>query len=271
MNLILSELARGILPYSAKEKVVGVLFGYFDESGTHGGADKQCIAGMIGRADDWDDVSSKWDTILGDRAFHYTHMNRIYGNGQFKGVPQAERTALIEACADAVGSSDLLSVCGGFVGDWKQTIAGGAGWNLRFPSCYSYCLEMCLMAMNKLSAEKWQSEPIALVFSQQDQYRDRAFEVFNIIKNAGEYPNLATFTYAPMKQLRPLQVADMFAYETFKVLGETDPAEFRKWPLTRRVIQQGRSSFGGFGSPELLTGLLREAEIKGRQYYKNPA
>lgn len=271
VSLIPSELARGILPYISKEKVIGVLFGYFDESGTHRESHKQVIAGMIGRAEVWDDVSRQWDEILGQRAFHYTHMNRIFGNGEFKDVPKEDRTALIEACAAVVGKSELLAVCGGFVGDWDKTISIESDWNRRFPSGYSYCLEMCLDAMNKLSVSRWGGEPIALVFSQQDQYRDRAFEVFSVIKNAGEYPNLATFTYAPMKQLRPLQVADMFAYETFKILGQTDLAEFQKWPLTKLILQKEKALFGGFGNEALVAKLLREAEVNGRRYYRNPA
>ena len=93
-----------------------MLFGYFDESGVHEGASRSVIAGMLGTAAAWEGLSQEWQEIMGGRAFHYTHLNRKFGNGAFKSVAKAERDSIIERCAEAIAKQDLLPVAGGLLG-----------------------------------------------------------------------------------------------------------------------------------------------------------
>lgn len=246
-----------------------MLFGYFDESGVHEGASRSVIAGMLGTAAAWEGLSQEWQEIMGGRAFHYTHLNRKFGNGAFKSVAKAERDSIIERCAEAIAKQDLLPVAGGLLGDWASAIEVGSDWSMRFPSCYSFCLEMCVEQLNRLANSRWAGEPVALIFSAQDQYASRAQEVWRTFKGNGQWLNMATLQYAPMKTLAALQAADMFAYETYRLLGSPDVAEYQKWPLWRRILAKDASDFvGGYQTEKSFVEMMRRSEEKGRTYLK---
>jgi hypothetical protein len=100
-----------------------LLRAYFDESGIHAGSPVTLIAGFIGSRRQWRAVERRWQSIMGDRVFHYKNM-------------RMEREMLVKL-ATVLSGSNLGVVASGFSGDWKKAISSGpADWSIRFPSCY---------------------------------------------------------------------------------------------------------------------------------------
>ena len=65
----LDEWASMVLPPSSKLRLVAMLYGYFDESGTHPTSERVVISGFLGTAADWMLVRERWKAALGGRRF----------------------------------------------------------------------------------------------------------------------------------------------------------------------------------------------------------
>jgi hypothetical protein len=252
-------------------RVLAVLHAYCDESGTHGGAPCTVIAGFIGRAPIWDVVEADWRRILGGRAFHYTHLSRHVGNGEFKGDDLNTRLAMIDACADLLGKSDLRVVAAAFDGDFKAAVAERPDWGARFPSAYSLCFEMVVEQLNRLSRALWDNEPIAVTFAHHREYGQRAQEIWDTFKANGEWENLVTFAYADINQIPALQTGDMIVHETYQCMkrgGIGNEAVWREWPLVRRLLQKDDLMMSWFHDRDSLIKMIDHNDSQGRHYLR---
>jgi hypothetical protein len=144
--------------------------------------------------------------------------------------------------ADVLAQSDLRGVAASFDGSWEDAVSGSPRWELRFPRAYNLCFEVCIDGLIQFSNEHWNSEPIALVFSQQDEYARRAMEIGDTMKYNGQWPSIASMTYADPALFPQLQAADMIAHETFKFLTDGRGEAWRGLPLLGRLFPKQMAS-----------------------------
>jgi hypothetical protein len=249
----LPELADG-LPDWCKHRVVTVLRALFDESGTHAGSPVTAICGFIGSRRQWRSVTRQWREAMDGRVFHYKEM-RMEG-------------ALLDRLSTILANSELEVVGGGFVGDWKRAIHSGAiDWPVRFPSCYHMVFEMSADRMGRITAERWNNEPIDVTFSRQDEYAKRAEEVWRTYRGNGMWGHLIKFGYAGPEDFAELQAADMIAHETFQCLKEsaTGGWAWDKWPLVRKLLDSNRPLHGFAQTEEQFVKMMHDMD-KNRQY-----
>src|SRR5208337_2242557 len=252
-SLDIAELADTLSPDWCRHKGLALLRAYFDESGVHAGSPATIIAGFIGSRAQWRSAAKKWKPIVGDLVFHYKDMRK------------EER--LISELADLLSESGLGVVAAGFSGDWSRAIAHGSDWSRRFPSCYHMIFEHCFWQMDRYSKEHWNGEPIAVMFSRQDEYAKRAEEVWRAYKGNELWKNIVSFSYGD-PELSPLQAADMIAYETFQCIGADSPEVWDNWPLVRRLLaRRDPKMFGSLYDEGAFVAMMKRGDAD-RQYLR---
>jgi hypothetical protein len=245
---------KGLLPDSARLKVIALLHAYFDETGIHAGSPVTFVSGFIGTADEWAAVNALWAAEMKGEVFHYKNM-------RFQGE-RLNHLALILA------SSRLEVVSAGFRGDWSKAISHKADWKVRFPSCYNLVFEFCVDQMNQWTEQGWNNEPIALIFSRQNEYAKRAEEVWRTFRGNDLWKHLVTFTYGDPETTLQLQAADMIAYETFQCMKVGTDEVWQDWPLVRRLLAKGKPLLGNYMTTESFIQNMEEMDRKGRIFLK---
>jgi Protein of unknown function (DUF3800) len=231
-----------------------MLQAYFDETGIHAGSLVTFVAGFIGSADQWAVVNAQWAEEMGDEVFHYKNMRM-----------QGER---LDRLAAILALSGLNVVSAGFTGNWDMAIEHHPDWKTRFPSCYHFVFEMCVEQMDRWTDRVWNGEPIAIVFSRQNEYASRAEEIWRTHQANGFWKKLATFNYGDPKTVLPLQAADMIAYETFQCKRIDTDEVWHQWPLSKKLIEHGVPQLGGYHTLESFIGMMERADRMGRVFMK---
>jgi hypothetical protein len=266
MTLPIRDLAFGILPACCRHKVIAVLYAYFDESGTHAGAQNTLIAGFVGPAHAWAATEGAWQNFLHSESappFHYTEIT-----GQKKAYADWERwrgDLVIAGCADILAASALKPVAAGFTGDWERVLASvHPRWAERVPSRYHLAFEICVQQLANFSRDLWGNEPIAAVFARQDEYQSRAALVWHSYKAAGEWSHMHSLTYEDRKGQPRLDMADMIAHELYQCVTDSDLMRWRKWPFLQRILSKDETYIlGGFHTTETAIAMMHRAESLG--------
>lgn len=270
MRVSLAELLGGILPSGSKHKVVSVLHAYFDETGTHG-ADRVLIAGWLGPLRAWEIAEKRWEQALGDLQsppFHYSPMRAQ--TGEFELFPTWQADALTARLANVMAESDLLPITAGFVGNWDRAVSAGKDWNVRFPSPYHFAFELAVEQLNRQSDKTWAAEPIAVIFSQQSQYKPRALEVWDAHKSGGYWPHLHSLTYEERAGQPRLDMADMICWETVQCMGhEQDTTCWQRHPLLSRLLNITRPFVGGYHTEESFIEMMNRSPPHERLYLRS--
>jgi hypothetical protein len=233
-----------------------LLHAFFDESGTHQQHHNQVtlISGFIAPADDWDEINRAWVGETKGDAFHYKDF--------------ALETELLDSLAEILAASTLEVVTAGFRGDWDKAISHRNDWSKRFPSCYHLIFEQCVEQIDRLSAEHWGNEPVAIMFSRQNEYAKRADEVWRTMTGNDLWPNLQYFGYGDPAKRPELQMADMIAHETYQCLKDGSDAVWQEWPLVRRLLNEDRPRLGAYHTTESFIEMMERSERGGRKYLK---
>jgi hypothetical protein len=233
-----------------------LLHAYFDESGIHRGSPVTFVAGFVGTTQQWRGVKRQWTTAMGGEMFHYKDM--------------ALETELLERLADILATSELMLVSTGFSGDWEKTISQKADWKKRFPSSYHFLWEMAAEFLNRHCAKKF-GEPIAMMFSRQNEYSKRAEEVWRTFRGNDQWKNLVSFTYGDPERFPHLQAADMLSYETFQCMKIGTEEVWHEWPLMRRILFERvppMTGLSGYHTAESLVALLEKGDSEGNVVLK---
>lgn len=192
---------------------------FFDESGIHGEAYVAAVGGLVAPAATWQAIEAPWRKLQAELGIEHFHMVECANaTGQFAGRrdrPEIRRYAAHEFAqilAEA-GLRDRETMGGFWVGvvvdDWKAM--SDSDFLERYRTPYHFCLENCLQRIAAWSRQRVAGAAVDLVFSEQTAYQRRAEEVFQAYQGAPAWAPLKSMTYSPMKNVVPLQAADMVA------------------------------------------------------------
>lgn len=244
--LDIGELAEGILPFAARHKVIALLFGYFDESGTDGLHGHTVISGFVGTVASWRSLVAPWRAELERVGVPYFHYVDAKGhNKKYKHFAAGEWLPHVTTMAKIICGLDLKAVSAAFSGDWNSCVAGDEEWQARFPSAYHFCFELMIEKIRKASDEHWGGEPVAIIMSRQNEFAERALKVWDFFKYNAAWQQIAHVGYNDPHQLTQLQAADALAYETRRGLWkDSDDHWLNELPLTSRLIAK-HDALGG--------------------------
>jgi hypothetical protein len=210
-----------------------MLRAYFDESGTHAGALITALGGFTADEAKWRALDADWDAKLTQHGLAYFRMTEcLSGWNQFlKWKKDPDRRAAIgDEFADIIIKHRPVPFWASVVTeDWERLTS--PPFRNRYRTPYGLCFERCIHTVSTWAHAHAKGEPVALVFAEQDEYRDRASEVYGYYAGAQKYANLAGMAFAPARRCRPLQAADLLAHAMNKDMEtvEYDSANFRKW------------------------------------------
>lgn len=266
------SFAWGLLPDGA-HRVIAVLFAYFDESGTDGLLGHTIISGFVASAQTWGAVQARWRDELARVGVWPFHCVECVGRNKAYQHFESREQSLehLNALAAIVAPYDAIPIAASFSGDWKLVVEKHEDdFAHRYPSAYSFCFEAVVEQLNRYSQRFWDSEPIAIIFSEQDQYSARAAEVYAHFKHNGEWQNIIHCGYADPRRVVPLQVADMISWETRRYLWkrDADPETWVELPLLNQLIQY-QGELAGWAYDEQSIQMVR-AQSPGR-FLKRPS
>ncbi len=265
MRVSLRALTDGVFPYNQPDRRILVLRAYLDDSGTHDSSRAIIMGGLIAHEDEWVKFEVAWGAFLADfglSAMHASHCEA--GDKEFEGVKREIRDAYIIRCAKIIAEMDALLVVSAVSRSaWDEAVAQREVLSEAFPSpidlCFNDVFQRCTR-WGRRSAGR--SEPIVITFDAREQsipaWQRRAAGY------QARFPEkVAGVAFGNMKQVLPLQAADLIAYEAYRFhlererLGrEPDPR-----PSFELLASEMARSAGYFTTDQLLeyAGRLRDS------------
>jgi hypothetical protein len=214
-----------------------VVWGYYDESGEYDGRGNllnMTIGGCFASLDRWLKFDSEWQRALADHGLTYFHMNdfeawklpfdfMLDGGGR----DQAKHHRLLNALLDI-----MLAHVDGFYGFGAVSMFDPEKPELS----HQILMEDCVGGAIKnavLEVADFYGEPLNLVFGKQKHFGQgeirRYIEFYDYGAAEGRIESLTT---ADPKTTRPLQAADLFAYEMARAQRAGRP---ERYPFQRII------------------------------------
>lgn len=228
---------------------------FLDDTGTHRDSQVVGLLGMVSPMAEWARFETAWKKqlkIFGVSAFHAVDCER--GNKAFQGIEKPERDAL---------KRRLIGV----MGDHGVVIVGSAvvrtAWDSLDESVKTYfkndpiflCFEACLQQLSQWSKDHQSGDPVAIVFSQQEQHQGQVIQLHNYYQRSPHFANIGSFSVARANCVIPLQAADFVAYESYqKVLCRLKGAQ-QRWEATE-LQKSGVANISIFHNHETLTAMV---------------
>lgn len=95
---------------SANDRLIVNIYGYFDESGTHKGSAALSVAGFLGKADEWGAFQVEWEDALRDFGLEFFHMASFESRQKGYDWPEAVRRERINRLLGIIDRHVLYSV-----------------------------------------------------------------------------------------------------------------------------------------------------------------
>lgn len=207
---------------------------YLDDSGKSDDPAESitCIAGAISPLQAWEELESEWKEILRQYDVPYLHMKEyahsVAGSPfeKWKGNEDVRR-AFLSSLMDIMGRK-VLGVIGTTVpNEHFRRLSFTHRQMLRDP--YFMCFQQTMLSAGVNAFAEFKSigrsleiptselpdgEKMEVIFSKQDEFRSSAETFYGAIQDGMTIgPMLGSFTWASYKDVIPLQVADLIAYE----------------------------------------------------------
>lgn len=205
--------------FKEDNELVGMLSGYFDESGTDRGNRTAVVAGYVGSDFQWEKFVARWTKMLNEAHVEILHRSDLENfRGEFSqanGWNPSRRTdlvrkahSIIKTCTySAIGSTVVKDDFDSVMPNWAKQLFGGV---------YGWCAFWCVLAMRGWCEERHHGDAIAWVFeSGKDTHGiGEMFKALRWPELSSSY-RINSVRFAG-KELKPLQAADALAYELFK-------------------------------------------------------
>ncbi len=197
-----------------------MLTGYFDETGNLKD-ERQRFAGMAGlvaAANDWEKFEGKWKRVLDEFKIPYFHMTDYANRKQFyQGWHENKRRNLLRKLLAAIATTYPLIVGSiSSLEDWR-TLSAEHKSRLRDP--YDLAFIHCLGTAGEILERSVSKPPdvgLAMVFAEQSEFQRRAAKYYEDMKHSQLGKWMRSLAFSDMRDLVPLQAADLVAYELYK-------------------------------------------------------
>jgi hypothetical protein len=234
------QLIRMLHPHDSVWRTTVGLKAFFDDSGTHDGSKVLALAGCIAREEQWLYFAQAWQAMLDEYEIQVFHMSELESlKGEFSGWTEERKRKLIGSVigiARKWAKNSIASVV--LVDEYAQVIPDWAKKSAAFGDDYNFCFQMCIgQAMgwvDALNPPMPARDQVAFVFDQQEKLEGVTRNTFTQIKKFRDVGDrMGTLAFASKKRFLPLQLADFFAYESYKFLDNmvNQSARMKRAPL----------------------------------------
>lgn len=212
---------------------------YLDESGIHPTAPALTVAGYIASAEKWHRLDRSWRHFIAEEGIGFLHMTDLENRAaQFTGITNADKIRIIKRAhyliqeIGAVGFGSAIKR-----DDFKEIIMGDAVAFEKIGSSYSLCASTILHQVAAWARSRQHSGAIQYVFGNIETPIDGKKVKHEMLDLFSQYKKIPFFRgyffieqppiFADMKTVRPIQAADIHAYELAKYtnmrVGMTPP------------------------------------------------
>ena len=193
---------------------------YMDETG-HAAADDQLFCGMAGfiaPAEDWEIFEGKWKRVLRDFKIPYFHMREFaHSVGVFEGWKgkEAKRQKLFGSLLNKIAAIHPIPL--GSITSLEAYRNLTPEDQIVYHDPYLRGLADCAGLPGMLLKDAPPEVKYAVVFSEQAEFRHRAESVYQVLKQYFSFSHRMMYPdFKDMRDLVPLQAADIIAYELHK-------------------------------------------------------
>jgi len=196
--------------------VVQLVESYFDESGSHDGSPVLCVAGYIIDKDECVQLDSKWKQVLDKYNLPYFRMSCCaHGVEPFDALDKTQRiaaeTEMITIMRQHIAYGIAITVQ---PKSFYALIPKNENWN----DPYTMCAHTCLIAVRDWANMNQFSGKIAYFFESGHRSQSSANAIMNhVFTDPGlkESYRYSSHSFADKKDVRPLQAADLIAWQWF--------------------------------------------------------
>jgi hypothetical protein len=223
-----------------EDRLVLVLKGYFDESGTHGSSTAISVAGYLSTPEKWLAFEQEWKAAKDAYGLEFFHMTDFVARQQqYATWNDAVRAERLTNLIGIINRNVIASV--GFalpIRDYYSIFSKIAKRYVGGP--YGLAAISCFMDASKAIRSQHPEARIAYVFERGVKGKGQVMKVFDRVCDeleVRESNRLASLTYEDKRDFSPLEAADILAYELYRYLPlqlKEIPGEIRKPLLALR-------------------------------------
>lgn len=212
----MGKITDGVFGYAAKDRRVLVLKAYFDDSGTHDNSDVTAMGGLIAHEDDWARLEVEWGAALDEFGLDKMRMSSLrYPKGKFKDRDELERERIITRFRKIICGLNARMIAHTVSRRVWDAVAADTRLGQVFSEPIDLCFNACMRsAMEAKRGSVAEPEPVVVTFDCREQnlgFWQRLASGYEAL-----WPStVAGFAFGNMAKVRPLQAADMIAYEAF--------------------------------------------------------
>ncbi|MGH8016002.1 MAG: DUF3800 domain-containing protein, partial [Candidatus Zixiibacteriota bacterium] len=195
---------------------------YFDESGIHEGAAYTFVAGFVGKQSSWLSISQQWQKVLkkfGVKTFHANDFYNCWGEFKNNWDDVEKKHDFTNKLFKVIESEKGLKSIGIGV---KRTLFHEI--SAQYPTVpltpYTLCAEYCGIYTGGIALRKKHWPPVAITFANLEKHLSPVFNHLYLLQDSHEFQKkhkINSIDWKDVKGVPPLQMADMFAYELFKL------------------------------------------------------
>lgn len=242
-----------------------MLRAYFDDSGTHGDSPVVVVGGLIGLTEDWGKLEDEWRAKLAFplpgkpplKAFHLSHLVGHYC--EFRDYKSAECDALRHDFRQIILEANLrqLSMVASRL-DWDELVVSPYRefMGSAEEACFIGFIKKSIEVVKEINVPELKIDFIYDVGRKTPQLEN----AIKFIENKEYRPEVASVSWGRVKDMPPLQSADMIANENYRAA--------KKWleagDLTNTSVHFKRLLEGMAGDALILDRETIQAEINRR-------
>lgn len=215
--LSIAELAAATGHAAASEgALVGMLWAYLDESGTHQGSPVVVVGCYVSTAEQWTRFDTEWATLLKERNLPFFHMTDFVARqGPYTGWSEAERERFIRVAITTIVLRTQYRLA---VGLPLEELARTEHFqHLGHP--YTLGVIECVKYVGQWMRRYHPSEYVSYVIETGTGHGDEVTRCLNYMRSQPDLRDLhrlGPHTFAEKRSVRQLQASDVLAYECWR-------------------------------------------------------
>jgi Protein of unknown function (DUF3800) len=227
---------------------------YFDESGTHQGADALTVAGYVSTPERWIVFEQEWNAALSEYGLDHFHMtkfvNRAPAYKDWTDIERRKRYARLVGIIErntvaSVGTVIPRKLFDSIMSEKAKRICGGP---------YGLAVSATFIFLARLVKERRPDGCVAYVFESGVAGYGEILKV--LVENeqdpsTKEFFRLLSFRFENKRQLVPLQAADILAYELYKHYPRQEGTIVLPPRNNLRMLRFGETQWGYLAAQEL--------------------
>ena len=205
-HIPIAEMAEVLHAKANPWKGFAMIWGYFDDAGTHIDSEVTSIGGLVGTTDAWTEFEADWQAVIDDfkeyglRAFHAYECEA--GAGDFKRLNRTIREAISRRLSRIVAQhTDLRPFWSSVVLDaWDEIATPDMAFLERYEKPFGLSFEWILQQVSGWSKRYADGSPVSLMFSEQNDFKDRMQDIFDMYLEGKNFGPLRSLTFGSYRE-----------------------------------------------------------------------